>query len=68
MDCCGSRNVRPNETIAETPFADHGKFLGSVERRVGSRDLAEEILQDAYLRSLTHGGCRDCGCAHPRSA
>lgn len=56
MDCCGSKNVRPDGTIAENLFADHGRFLGFVERRVGSRELAEEILQDAYVRSLTHAG------------
>jgi len=35
---------------------NHRRFLALVERRVGSRDLAEEILQDAFVRSLTRGG------------
>jgi RNA polymerase sigma factor (sigma-70 family) len=35
--------------------ANHREFLSFVERRVGSRALAEEILQDAFVRSLTRG-------------
>lgn len=30
----------------------HGRFLSFVERRVGDRALAEDILQDAFVRSL----------------
>jgi RNA polymerase sigma factor (sigma-70 family) len=33
---------------------NHARFLAFVERRVGSRDAAEDILQDAFVRSLDH--------------
>ena len=32
--------------------ANHRRFLAFVQRRVGDRALAEEILQDAFVRSL----------------
>jgi RNA polymerase sigma-70 factor (ECF subfamily) len=32
---------------------NHRKFLAFLERRVGSRDIAEDILQDAFVRSRT---------------
>lgn len=31
---------------------NHGRFLAFVERRVGDRALAEDILHDAFVRSL----------------
>jgi RNA polymerase sigma factor (sigma-70 family) len=31
---------------------NHARFLGFVERRVGSRDEAEDILQEAFVRTL----------------
>jgi len=34
--------------------ASHREFLGFVERRVGDRALAEEIVQDALVKSLQH--------------
>src|SRR5258708_2689997 len=34
---------------------NHARFLAFLERRVGRRDLAEEILQDAFVRSLSRG-------------
>lgn len=33
---------------------NHARFLAFLERRVGSRDVAEDILQDAFVRSLDH--------------
>jgi RNA polymerase sigma factor (sigma-70 family) len=33
---------------------NHSRFLDFVERRVGSRDQAEDILQEAFVRSLNH--------------
>lgn len=33
---------------------NHARFLAFLERRVGSRDLAEDILQEAFVRSLDH--------------
>lgn len=32
--------------------ANHATFLAFLERRVGSRDVAEDILQEAFVRSL----------------
>jgi RNA polymerase sigma factor (sigma-70 family) len=41
-------------TPVATVLADnHERFLRFLERRVGRRDLAEEILQDAFVRGLT---------------
>jgi RNA polymerase sigma factor (sigma-70 family) len=31
---------------------NHRRFLDFLERRVGSRDIAEDILQDAFVKSL----------------
>src|SRR5436190_6310187 len=35
---------------------NHARFLAFLERRVGSRDAAQEILQEAFVRSLSRGG------------
>ncbi|MEO8703654.1 MAG: sigma-70 family RNA polymerase sigma factor [Kofleriaceae bacterium] len=43
-------------TEIETLVANHRDFLAFVERRVGDRALAEEIVQDALVRSLEHAG------------
>jgi RNA polymerase sigma-70 factor (ECF subfamily) len=32
------------------------RFLAFLEKRVGGRDAAEEILQQAYVRGMDHGG------------
>jgi RNA polymerase sigma factor (sigma-70 family) len=46
------------ERESETPHVhrllleNHARFLAFVERRVGSRDEAEDILQEAFVRSL----------------
>ena len=42
----------PLEDIAATLVANHREFLAFVERRVGNRATAEEILQDAFVRSM----------------
>src|SRR5436305_5487009 len=34
----------------------HRQFLGFLEKRVESRVVAEDILQDAFVRSLERGG------------
>jgi RNA polymerase sigma-70 factor (ECF subfamily) len=36
--------------------ANRTRFLEFLERRVRRRDVAEEILQDAYVRGMTRGG------------
>jgi RNA polymerase sigma-70 factor (ECF subfamily) len=35
--------------------ANRDRFLAFLERRVGRRDVAEEILQDAFVRGLARG-------------
>lgn len=40
------------EQIVEQLVANHRAFLAFVEKRVGNRAVAEEILQDAFVRSL----------------
>ena len=35
---------------------NHRQFLGFLERRLGDRALAEDILQDAFVKSLEKGG------------
>jgi RNA polymerase sigma factor (sigma-70 family) len=46
------RPVDTTPEIAKTLAANHDRFLRFLERRVGGRDLAEEILQDAFVRGL----------------
>lgn len=42
----------PSRQVVATLVENHREFLRYVERRIGSRALAEEILQDAFVRSL----------------
>lgn len=42
----------PIEDIAATLVANHREFLAFVEKRVGNRATAEEILQDSFVRSM----------------
>jgi RNA polymerase sigma-70 factor (ECF subfamily) len=42
----------PIEDIAATLVANHRDFLAFVENRVGNRATAEEILQDAFVRTM----------------
>jgi RNA polymerase sigma factor (sigma-70 family) len=46
-------SVTPEE--AEILVANHREFLRFVGRRVGNRAIAEEIVQDAFVRSLDRG-------------
>jgi RNA polymerase sigma factor (sigma-70 family) len=41
--------------VVDLLVANHREFLRYVERRVGNRATAEEILQDAFVRSLNRG-------------
>jgi len=41
-----------NDDVIQTLVASHREFLAYVQRRVGDRALAEDILQDALVRSL----------------
>lgn len=42
----------PLEDISALLVANHRDFLAYVEKRVGNRATAEEILQDAFVRSM----------------
>jgi len=42
--------------VVRVLVANHARFLSFLERRVGRRDVAEEILQEAFVRSITRGG------------
>lgn len=42
----------PTPDILATLVASHREFLGFVQRRVGDAALAEEIVQEAFVRSL----------------
>jgi RNA polymerase sigma-70 factor (ECF subfamily) len=44
--------ARPSADIAAALVANHREFLAFVERRVGNREVAEEILQSAFVRNL----------------
>jgi len=46
----------PAAEILDTLVGSHREFLAYVERRVRDRALAEEIVQDALVRSLEHAG------------
>ncbi len=41
--------------VLEVLVENHRRFLAFLERRVGSRVEAEDILQDAFVRSLDRG-------------
>ena len=54
----GAEYVRDMTSSALSPATIHGlvenhrRFLQFLERRVGSREVAEDILQDAFVKSL----------------
>jgi RNA polymerase sigma factor (sigma-70 family) len=41
-----------SKEVAETLVANHRAFLAFVQKRVGDRALAEDILQDAFVRGV----------------
>ena len=45
-----SRAITPE--VLKTLVENHRRFLAFLHRRVGSREAAEDILQDAYVRGL----------------
>jgi RNA polymerase sigma factor (sigma-70 family) len=48
VDADDARGTR----AATVLVANHRAFLGYLQRRVGSREVAEDILQDAFVRNL----------------
>lgn len=55
MDAEVERDPRDPEVLRAL-VDNHTRFLAFLERRVGSRDLAEDILQEAYVRGWQHAG------------
>src|SRR4051812_20832348 len=64
LDPRSTYTMPDDETIAEPVLspqvidvlvANHREFLRFVERHVGDRATAEEIVQDAFVRSLDRG-------------
>lgn len=46
----------PSPEVVQALVDNHRQFLAFLERRVGSRADAEDILQDAFVRGLEKGG------------
>jgi RNA polymerase sigma-70 factor (ECF subfamily) len=44
------------EDVLPALVGNHRQFLGFLERRVGSKAVAEEILQSAFVKTLEKGG------------
>ncbi|HZI10106.1 MAG TPA: RNA polymerase sigma factor [Myxococcus sp.] len=52
--------VRPaGDEVTRALVANHRQFLAFLERRVGSRATAEEILQSAFVKAVEKGGALD---------
>lgn len=53
----GSSDRSPlSPTVLDALLGNRARFLSFLERRLGDRELAEELLQEAYVRSLERGG------------
>jgi RNA polymerase sigma-70 factor (ECF subfamily) len=53
------RPAAPPDVLAVL-VENHARFLAFLERRVGSRETAEDILQDGFVRAIERGtGVRD---------
>jgi RNA polymerase sigma factor (sigma-70 family) len=48
--------LAPSPAVVRALTENHGRFLAFLERRVQSRDDAQEILQEAFVRSIARGG------------
>src|SRR6187551_3557534 len=44
-----------SQPVIDVLVANHREFLRFVERRIGNRAIAEEIVQEAFVRSLDRG-------------
>jgi RNA polymerase sigma-70 factor (ECF subfamily) len=51
----GADAARLSPAVLEVLVANHARFLRFLERRVGRREVAEEILQDAFVRGMARG-------------
>lgn len=54
MHDAAHQDVSPQ--VARVLVENHRAFLAFLERRVGSREVAEDILQDAFARGLDRAG------------
>ena len=43
---------KPSKEVVASLVANHRAFLAFVQKRVGSRDVAEEILQNAFVKNV----------------
>jgi RNA polymerase sigma factor (sigma-70 family) len=43
---------RPSDDVIQVLVANHRQFLGFLEKRVDSRAVAEDILQEAFVRGM----------------
>ena len=52
-DCCATTpEVKPTAEVIRVLVGNHRQFLGFLEKRVGSRATAEDILQDAFVKGV----------------
>lgn len=51
----GERVLAEGERLERLLVAHHARFLGFLERRLGSRSDAEDVLQAAYARAVEKG-------------
>jgi RNA polymerase sigma factor (sigma-70 family) len=49
--------------VVESLVANHRQFLSFLEKRVESREAAEDILQEAFVRGLDSASLREAGSA-----
>ena len=47
-----SESERPTPAVIESLVKNHRQFLAFLEKRVGSRTLAEDLLQEAFVRGM----------------
>ena len=56
-DSPGAAELDPTHPdVLAALVAGHRKFLAFLERRVGSRDVAEDLLQDAFVKGIERVG------------
>ncbi|QDF02555.1 RNA polymerase subunit sigma-70 [Myxococcus xanthus] len=55
-ECGVTETGQLSDEVVRALVDNHRQFLAFLERRVGSRAIAEEILQAAFVRTLEKGG------------
>jgi RNA polymerase sigma-70 factor (ECF subfamily) len=56
LGCGPGAEARLSPAVLRVLTDNHDRFLRFLERRVGRRDVAEEILQEAFVRGIARGG------------